>query len=62
MATYTAIGAFPCCALLIYVGQKLGENWDSLKPYFHRTDVVIGGALVLTILYVVWKRFKRRKG
>lgn len=61
MATYTAIGAFLWCAFLIFVGQKLGENWDSLKPFFHRADVVIGGAIVIVVTYVVLKRLKRRK-
>ena len=61
MATYTAVGAFLWSALLIFVGQKLGENWDSLKPYFHRADVVIGGAIVIAVTYVVWKHFKRKK-
>ena len=59
MATYTTIGAFIWCALLIFVGQKLGENWDSLKPYFHRADVVVGGALFLVVTYVLWKRRRR---
>ena len=61
MATYTAVGAFLWSVLLIFVGQKLGENWDSLKPYFHRADVVIGGAIVIVVTYVVLKHFKRRK-
>lgn len=60
MATYTMIGAFLWCALLIFVGQKLGENWDSLKPYFHRADVVVGGLIVLIVTYVFWKRRRRR--
>ncbi len=59
MATYTVIGAFLWCTLLIFVGQKLGQNWDSLKPYFHRADVVVGGAIVLVIIYVLWKRRRR---
>ena len=60
MATYTVIGAFLWCTLLIFVGQKLGQNWDSLKPYFHRADVFVGGAIVLVIIYVLWKRRRRR--
>lgn len=56
MSTYTVIGAFLWCTLLIFVGQKLGENWDSLKPYFHRADLVVGGGLVLVVIYVLWKR------
>ena len=60
MATYTTIGAFFWCALLIFVGQKLGENWNSLKPYFHRADVVVGGVIVLAVIYVVWIHLKRK--
>lgn len=61
MATYTALGAFIWCAFLIFVGQKLGENWVSLKPFFHRADLVIGGALVILVAYVVLKSLERRK-
>jgi len=56
MSTYTVIGAFLWCTLLIFVGQKLGENWDSLKPYFHRADLVVGGVLVLVVIFMLWKR------
>lgn len=61
MITFTAVGAFIWCALLILIGKKLGENWDSLKPYFHRADIVIGGVLLLVVLYAVRKRVKHRK-
>jgi membrane protein DedA with SNARE-associated domain len=56
MAIYTTIGAFIWCSLLIIVGQILGENWDSLKPLFHYADIVVGGAFVLVVTYVLWKR------
>lgn len=59
MAAYTVFGAFLWCTLLIFLGQKLGENWDSLKPYFHRADIVVGGVLILLIIYVIWKRCRR---
>lgn len=61
MVIYTVSGAFLWCTLLIFIGLKLGENWDSLKPYFHRADLIIGGALVLAFLYVVLKNRKRLK-
>ena len=61
MTTYTALGAFIWCAFLIFVGQKLGENWGSLKPFFHRVDLVIGGTIVILVAYVIFRRLKRRK-
>lgn len=59
MSTYTVIGAFLWSTMLIFLGQKLGENWGSLKPYFHSADLVVGGILVLVIIYVLWKRMYR---
>lgn len=61
MSIYTVLGALPWCAFLIYVGLKLGENWDSLKPYFHRADLVVGGVIVIVLSYVLLKRLKRRR-
>lgn len=55
MVTYTVTGAFLWCTFLVYVGQKLGENWDSLKPYFHRADVIVGGVIVFVVFYALWK-------
>jgi len=61
MATYTVLGAFIWCGFLIFVGQKLGENWDSLKPFFHRADLFIGGAIVIVVTYLFLKRINRKK-
>lgn len=59
MAAYTTIGAFFWCMFLTYVGQKLGENWDSLKPYFHRADVLVVGVIFLAIVYLLWRHLKK---
>ncbi len=40
--------------MLAYVGQKLGERWDSdprLKMWFHRFDAVI---VILLLAGAVW--------
>ncbi|MDP4126767.1 MAG: DedA family protein [Bacillota bacterium] len=59
MATYTVTGAFLWCSFLIFVGQKLGENWDSLKSYFHRADAVVGGIIVFVLIFALWKHRRR---
>lgn len=46
---YSFLGSLPWCYLLAYVGKVLGENWDSLKPLFHKADAAIGVVLVLAI-------------
>lgn len=58
MSLYTVLGAFLWCTFLIYIGQILGEKWDTLKPYFHRADVVVGGVIIFVIFFVLWKRRK----
>ncbi|WP_088188457.1 DedA family protein [Desulfosporosinus sp. FKA] len=52
MAVYTVAGALPWCLLLIITGQKLGENWNTLKPLFHRLDLIV--ALLILLLLGFW--------
>ncbi|MFZ3101341.1 MAG: DedA family protein [Desulfitobacteriaceae bacterium] len=59
MVFYTVIGALPWCFVLIILGKKLGENWDSLKPLFHRLDLIIGGIIIIGLGYWLWHRQKR---
>src|SRR5467141_2778741 len=51
---YTFAGSLPWCLGLAYVGQKLGEQWETnpmLKTFFHRFDFVIG---IVGVLAVAW--------
>lgn len=52
------LGSVPWCYLLAYIGQKMGENWESLKTYFHGADAVIG--VVLLVAFVIWLRHHLR--
>lgn len=60
MATYTLIGALPWCMFLIIVGEKLGENWNALKPLFHRMDLVVGVLVLGGLGYWFLHRGRRR--
>lgn len=51
---YTFIGAFGWSYALAYVGVKLGENWDILRIYFHKFDVLIG--IILVVGLYLWIR------
>jgi membrane protein DedA with SNARE-associated domain len=59
---YTFVGSLPWCLGLAYVGQKLGENWDSLKPWFHRFDFVIGAILVAGAVWWVRRHLRGAAG
>src|SRR4030066_270100 len=39
---YTFLGSFPWCLGLAYVGKIMGENWETLRIYFRKADILIG--------------------
>lgn len=57
---YTFLGSLPWSVLLVYVGVKLGENWQLIKPWFHRLDAVVAVGIVVGIIYlIVHRRWSR---
>jgi len=48
---FAFVGTFIWTLPLAYLGQKLGENWDSLGRYFHKFDVAI---VILFLAAAVW--------
>lgn len=47
---YTFVGSLIWCWALAYVGMVLGDNWPSLKHYFHQFHLVfavVAGALLV---------------
>jgi membrane protein DedA with SNARE-associated domain len=57
---YTFVGSFIWSLGLAYVGEKLGENWGSLKDRFHNFDNAIVILIVLGIIWWVWRHLKLR--
>jgi membrane protein DedA with SNARE-associated domain len=51
-------GSLPWCYFLAWIGMKLGENWDSLKRYFHGADTVIGITLLALFAFWLWHHLK----
>jgi membrane protein DedA with SNARE-associated domain len=52
---YTFLGSLIWCALLAWIGVKLGEHWDTLGGWFHRFDAVILVALLVAFGLYVWR-------
>jgi len=48
---YTFIGSWIWSYVLVYLGFKLGENWQNLGPWWDRFDSTI---ITLVILAIVW--------
>ena len=58
---YTFAGSLPWCLGLAWVGMKLGEHIDDLKPWFHRFDAVLVAAGLILVAWFVRKQMKARR-
>lgn len=52
---YTFVGSFIWCYGLAWVGYALGENWNTLRNYFHSIDIVIGVLLLAGLGWYIWR-------
>jgi len=55
---YTFVGSLIWCWILGYAGMKMGENWESLKVYFHEFHYVIAAAGIVFVIWYVRRHFK----
>ena len=58
---YTFAGSFPWCLGLAYVGMVMGEQWPTLREYFHKFDLLIGAAIVAGIVWYVRRHLRHRE-
>lgn len=62
MSIYTFLGSLPWCALLIWYGYELGENWETLKQLFHKFHLLLGLMVFLIfLLLLAFFFFSKRK-
>jgi membrane protein DedA with SNARE-associated domain len=57
--SYTFVGSLIWCYLLALAGFKAGENWESLKVYFHEFHYVIAGAGLIFVVWYARRHFKK---
>ncbi len=55
---YTFLGSLIWCALLAWIGVKLGEHWDTLGNWFHRFDATILAVLLVAFGLYVWRHVR----
>jgi membrane protein DedA with SNARE-associated domain len=56
---YTFVGSLIWSLFLTYIGLMLGENWGLIKPWFHMIDLFIIAAIILAIIYYLYKKKQR---
>ncbi len=57
---YTTLGSFIWSLLFIYLGFKLGENWEALSPIFHKLDTVSLVVIGILVSAYVYKKVKNK--
>lgn len=61
---YTFVGSLIWCFVLAWLGQQLGNQWNTnpaVKSAFHSVDIAVAIAVVLAVVWFVWVRLRRRK-
>ncbi len=58
---YTFAGSLPWCLGLAWVGEKLGQHWEALKPIFHASDGVIAVLGAVAVGLWVWRHVRQAK-
>lgn len=57
--SYTFVGSLIWCYLLALAGFKAGQNWESLKVYFHQFHYLIAGAGLIFVIWYLRRHFKQ---
>ena len=57
-SAYTLAGSLIWSMFLTYVGFYLGENWQSLEPYYRKFEYVIAAVLILSVLWYINHKLK----
>lgn len=58
---YTSLGSALWSIVLGYVGYVMGKNWQMIRPYFHIADYIVAGAIVLFVVYTIFKKVKKSR-
>lgn len=57
----TFIGSLIWSYFLAWIGMVLGNNWDTLRPYFHQVDAVIGILILVAGGFYVYHKWQKVK-
>jgi membrane protein DedA with SNARE-associated domain len=56
---YTFLGSLPWCLVLAWLGLKFGEHWEeTIQPWFHKFDVLIGLVLLAAAVWFIRSRWR----
>ncbi len=58
---YSVVGSFLWSLALVYIGMRLGENWQNLREHMRGFDLVIVSLIVVLGVYWVYRHIKNGK-
>jgi membrane protein DedA with SNARE-associated domain len=58
---YTLAGSFLWNLPLAYAGFVTGNNWEFLRPYFRKFELIILAAIVIALILLVFSRIHKIK-
>ncbi len=60
-ALFTVLGTLPWVIVLTYLGVKLGANWEIIRVYFHKFDILILALIIIAVVWYVWRHIKNMR-
>ena len=59
---FTLAGCIPWVFLLTFIGQQVGDRWESWKDKLHYVDYAVAAAIVIGIVYLIVRARRSRSG
>ena len=59
--TLTFLGSLIWCYVLVFVGIKMGENFETLKSVWHKFDAIILSIITVLGIIYIYKHIKNLK-
>jgi membrane protein DedA with SNARE-associated domain len=53
---FTVVGCVPWVFMLTFIGQQVGERWEQWKDSLHYVDYAVAAAIVVGVVYLVYKQ------
>ncbi|OGM91876.1 hypothetical protein A2755_00735 [Candidatus Wolfebacteria bacterium RIFCSPHIGHO2_01_FULL_48_22] len=58
---YTIAGSLMWSIFLTYIGWILGENWEHIRDYFHRFDIVVAVLIGAGVAWWAYRHFRVKR-
>ncbi len=56
----TFLGSLTWSYILAWMGMTLGQNWQTIGPYFHKADSAVAVLVAGTIAFYIYYKLKKR--